>query len=146
MVKAASRRSTRPTASSRTTIDRVTAYAERVLAGVVVAGPHVRNACRRHLDDLERGHERGLIFDADASAKACAYFEEVLKLRMRWNVHTRDLTPKDRLFCEGRTYDIAGVIEIRRREGVEALGAARIDQGTTPWYRSCDCRAGRSCT
>lgn len=55
-------------------------YAEDVLAGVEVAGPHVRNACRRFLKDLEDGHERGLYFDGDAAQHAFDYFENVLML------------------------------------------------------------------
>lgn len=70
-------RKTQPTVSSE---DRTRAYAEAVVAGEFVAGPHVRNACKRHLLDLEKGHERGLYFDHAAAAEKIAYFEEVLKL------------------------------------------------------------------
>lgn len=42
-----------------------------------MAGPHVRNACRRHLDDLKRGD---LHFDEAAASKAIRFFEEKLKL------------------------------------------------------------------
>jgi phage terminase large subunit-like protein len=63
--------------TSSSTIDRATAYAASVIAGHVVAGPHVRNACRRHLDDLER---KELAFDEAAAAKAIRFFEEKLKL------------------------------------------------------------------
>jgi len=57
--------------------DRATAYAEAVLAGEIVAGPHVRNACRRHVDDLGRDD---LKFDADAAARALRFFETKLFL------------------------------------------------------------------
>ena len=60
--------------------DRTSEYAEGVLAGEFVAGPHVRNACRRHLDDLAKGAERGLWFDHDAADRAFRFFEGVLKL------------------------------------------------------------------
>ncbi len=40
-------------------LDRVNTYARAVLDGVEVAGPHVRNACQRHFDDLAQAHERG---------------------------------------------------------------------------------------
>lgn len=60
--------------------DRTTAYARAVVSGEIVAGPHVRNACRRHLDDLEHGHERGLFYDLAAAKKIWNYFEGVLKL------------------------------------------------------------------
>ena len=58
--------------------DRTRAYAEAVLAGEIVAGPHVRNACRRHLDDLKRTD--GIRFDPDAADYAFNFFETVLHL------------------------------------------------------------------
>jgi phage terminase large subunit-like protein len=51
-----------------------------VVAGRVVAGPHVRNACRRHLDDLQRAGKRGLRWDLPAAAKALGFFRDVLRL------------------------------------------------------------------
>jgi phage terminase large subunit-like protein len=60
--------------------DRATAYALDVTAGKIVAGPHIRNACRRHLDDLEFGAERGLVWDVEAAQRVWDYFEQVLKL------------------------------------------------------------------
>lgn len=63
------------TASSE---DRTSAYAQAVVDGEIIAGPHVRNACRRHLADLER--DDGIYFDFDAADEAFAYFETVLKL------------------------------------------------------------------
>lgn len=60
--------------------DRTRAYAEAVVSGEIVAGPHVRNSCRRHLLDLEKGAERGLWFDVEAADEAFRYFETVLKL------------------------------------------------------------------
>lgn len=63
--------------TNSSTIDRVTAYAESVLSGAIVAGPHVRNACRRHLDDLKR---TDIQFDADAASRGIRFFEERLRL------------------------------------------------------------------
>jgi phage terminase large subunit-like protein len=60
--------------------DRTKAYAEAVVAGEIVAGPHVRNACRRHLLDLKEGGKRGLVFDIGAAEYAFNFFETVLKL------------------------------------------------------------------
>jgi phage terminase large subunit-like protein len=60
--------------------DRTKAYADAVIAGEIVAGPHVRNACRRHLADLEKGSERGLWFDHAAAERVFGFFENVLKL------------------------------------------------------------------
>ena len=66
-----------PRATSR---DPVTAYARKVVAGKIIAGPHVRDACRRHLKDLEQGPERGLFFDLDAVDRALGFFRDVLVL------------------------------------------------------------------
>ncbi|MDO2717625.1 hypothetical protein Q2V40_27590, partial [Escherichia coli] len=37
-------------------------YAERVVAGEIVAGEFVRLACQRFLDDLKYGEEQGIYF------------------------------------------------------------------------------------
>ena len=68
----APRKTTRPNLTSGkgpSGVDPVLAYAEDVLAGRIIAGPHVRNACRRHLDDLRRGGERGLVWDLAAALR-----------------------------------------------------------------------------
>lgn len=61
-------------------VDRATDYAQRVLAGEIIAGPHVRNACGRHLRDLREGPARGLTWSVAKAADAIAFFEEVLYL------------------------------------------------------------------
>lgn len=68
------------TTSSLAQTDRATAYAEAVVAGELVAGPHIRNACRRHLKDLQDGHERGLTYDAAEAAKVIRFYETKLRL------------------------------------------------------------------
>lgn len=47
---------------------------------------------------------------------------------VRWSSFTAGLTPKDRLTCDGRTYDIAGIKEGQgRRQWFEITAAARSD-------------------
>jgi phage terminase large subunit-like protein len=46
----------------------------------VVAGPHVRAACQRHIDDLEHGPGRGLTFDLAKVERAIGFFRDVLRL------------------------------------------------------------------
>ncbi|MER9188658.1 terminase large subunit [Mesorhizobium australicum] len=60
--------------------DPVDAYALDVCEGRIVAGPHVRNACRRHLNDRAHGHERGLIWDRAAALDVINFFPDVLRL------------------------------------------------------------------
>jgi len=59
---------------------RVLAFARSALAGDIVAGPDVRNACKRHLNDLELGSVRGLVWDQAAADRAIGFFEDVLCL------------------------------------------------------------------
>lgn len=71
---------TRTSTSSIAPTDRATAYAVGVLSGEYVAGPHVRNACRRHLDDLAGAAERGLHYDLAAAEHVWGFFESVFRL------------------------------------------------------------------
>ncbi|TVO75129.1 terminase large subunit [Sedimenticola selenatireducens] len=60
--------------------DEATEYAHAVVSGKTIAGPHVRDACQRHLNDLEIGHERGLVWSIDHVNWAIGYFRDVLCL------------------------------------------------------------------
>lgn len=60
--------------------DRVTQYAKDVVAGQIIAGPHVRAACKRHLTDLVEGPKRGLVWDLAAATRAIEFFHDVLRL------------------------------------------------------------------
>lgn len=71
---------TRPPTDTSRTDDRVAAYCRAVQAGEIIAGPHVRHAAQRHLDDLLVGHLRGLVWRQDLADRAIGYFEDVLKL------------------------------------------------------------------
>jgi phage terminase large subunit-like protein len=60
--------------------DPCTQYAKDVEAGRIIAGPHVRDACKRHLDDLVTGADRGLEFDVDAADRFLSFCGSVLRL------------------------------------------------------------------
>ena len=72
--------SRRTSATNSSTTDRAAAYAKAVVDGKIIAGPHVRNACRRHLDDLKNGTARGLRYDHALADRALRFFETKLKL------------------------------------------------------------------
>jgi phage terminase large subunit-like protein len=61
-------------------VDRATDYAKRVLAGEIIAGPHVRDACGRHLRDLAEAPARGFTWSPERARDAIAFFEEILCL------------------------------------------------------------------
>jgi hypothetical protein len=54
--------------------------AKDVTSGKELAGPDIRNACQRHLRDLESCHARGLHWDVEAAQRSIDYFAKVLKL------------------------------------------------------------------
>lgn len=60
--------------------DRATAYAKAVVSGSRLAGPDIRAACKRHLNDLEHAPKRGLTWNLKAAVRAMAFFEHVLCL------------------------------------------------------------------
>lgn len=55
-------------------------YAEAVLSGFIVAGPLVRAAAQRHLDDLKHGAARGLFWKPEEALRAIEFFADVLML------------------------------------------------------------------
>jgi phage terminase large subunit-like protein len=61
-------------------LDRASAYARAVLDGDIIAGPHVRNTCRRHFSDLDVGRDRGIFFDLAKAQRIVDFFEKKLKL------------------------------------------------------------------
>ncbi|MDF3686069.1 phage terminase small subunit P27 family, partial [Enterobacter hormaechei] len=71
------KKKTRSTSSS---VDPATRYAMDVVSGKEIAGPDIRNACKRHLKDLESCHARGLFWDTEAAQRAIDFFAKVLKL------------------------------------------------------------------
>jgi phage terminase large subunit-like protein len=75
-----SRKTTRKTSSTNAIGDPTTQYALDVAAGRIVAGPHVRHACRRHLDDLKNGPKRRLKWDIAAAKWTMDFFRQVLRL------------------------------------------------------------------
>lgn len=67
-------------APSASSADPATQYALDVAAGRIVAGPHVRDACARHLRDLEEGPARGLTWDPAAAQRFADFCREVCRL------------------------------------------------------------------
>ena len=55
------------------------AYCEGVISGEIVACKLIVQACQRHVDDLEHGHERGVWFDEVAATTWIVFFETFLR-------------------------------------------------------------------
>lgn len=60
--------------------DPVLDYATQVLNGSIIAGPHVRAACARHLRDLEHARARGWVWNLDKALYRIAFYETFLRL------------------------------------------------------------------
>ena len=73
-------------------------------------------ASKRDVSDSER------VASAEVSAEIGTRFQ------IRWDSAWSDLNPKDRVVYDGRTYDIVGVKELGRREGLEISAIARADE------------------
>lgn len=74
------RKTPSPTSAFKFPVDEATAYAQAVVAETEMAGPHVRNACARHLKDLQSGHERGLVWSPGHVERVLKFFRKVLVL------------------------------------------------------------------
>lgn len=61
-------------------IDRTTHYAKRVHAGKIMAGPLVRLACDRHLNDIENQEKLGIEWRKNLAARAIDFFTQCLRL------------------------------------------------------------------
>lgn len=60
--------------------DLATLYACAVLDGKITAGHFVREACARHLRDLDSGADRNLRFNVDKAKRHCGFFPAVLSV------------------------------------------------------------------
>lgn len=101
--------------------DRTLAYAQDVVDGKVIAGPHVRNACRRHIDDLKRTD--GIRFDLDAAERAIGFFETVLKLS------DGQFDGKPFTLHPSQAFIIGSLFGWKRADGTRRFHRAYIEQG-----------------
>jgi phage terminase large subunit-like protein len=113
----------RPTRRQPISDDPATHYAQAVVAGDIIAGPHVRASCARHLRDLETGHERGLTWSIDAATRALGFFPDVLRLSegqfegTPFNLHP------------AQAFIVGSVFGWKRADGSRRFRRAYVEQG-----------------
>lgn len=91
---------TKTPAKSSLTDDPATAYARAVESGEIIAGPHVRDAARRHLDDLVTAGSRGLVWDTDAAERFYDFCRTCLRLSEgQFEGIPLELEPSQKFIC-----------------------------------------------
>lgn len=108
--------------AARRSGDDVTAYALDVVAGDIVAGPHVRAACQRHLNDLETGHERGLWFDVEAARDFFEFCEALCTVLVDGATAPLILSPAQR-------FKYGSLFGWKRDDGWRRFQTAYIEEG-----------------
>lgn len=103
--------------------DPATQYALDVTAGRVVAGPHVRHACRRHLDDLRRGAARGLRWDVGAVTYTVGYFRDVLCLA------AGEFEGKPFVLEPSQCFIVGNLFGWKRADGTRRFRTGYVEQG-----------------
>ena len=109
------------------------AYCRGVQGGEIPAGKWVKLATRRHLEDLETGHTRGIWWDQEAADHALDFFKLLRHSKGKWNDGEFVLSPWQ-CFIVGclfgwkradgtRRFRIA-FIEVPRKQGKTTLAAA----------------------
>lgn len=67
------------------------------------------------------------VSDRERIASAEVAAEITTRFVVRWDSSYSDVNAKDRLVCEGVTYQISGTKELGRHEGIEISSARRND-------------------
>lgn len=114
--------SSKRTSSSAPT-DRGTQYALDVAAGRIIAGPHVRNACRRHLKDLKDGHKRGLRYCTETADRAVRFFETKLRL------NGGQFEGRPFILAPSQAFKVASLFGWLRADGSRRFRRAYIEEG-----------------
>lgn len=112
--------SDKPKKQRKKNICAVKAYARAVVSGRIVAGRLVKLACKRHLDDLETGKERGLIWDAAAAQHAIAFFSHLRHSTGEWANQPFDLQA-------WQTFVIGSLYGWKRTDGLRRFRTAYVE-------------------
>jgi phage terminase large subunit-like protein len=91
----------------------VRTYARAVIQGKITAGKLVKLACKRHLDDLKNGKERGLVWDGAAALHAITFFSHLRHSTGEWADQPFELLPWQ-IFVIGSLYGWKKLDGLRR--------------------------------
>jgi len=95
----------------------------------------VRDACQRHLADLEHGHKRGLVYNADQAKRAIGFFKDLLHLNggEAWNGKTgrasRGFEGKPFALEGWQAFIVGSLFGWQRKDGFRRFRTAYIETG-----------------
>jgi phage terminase large subunit-like protein len=110
---------------------RVDRYAEQVESRQIIAGPYVRLACDRHLEDRTKaarksGHPLSFFFHIEAADHIIDFFEKVLRLPDTLD-DEGDAVPF--LLTPANTFIVGGVFGWKQRTGYRRFREAYVEMG-----------------
>jgi phage terminase large subunit-like protein len=109
--------------------DPASTYAAAVLAGEIIAGPLVRAACQRHLNDLEHGHERGLVWDPEAAAYAMEFIGYLRLPEGEVDDDTGEVKGNPFVLYPAQQFIVGSLFGWYRRDGERRFRTAYIEMG-----------------
>lgn len=119
----------RKTTSASSSVDPVTRYALDVTAGTIVAGPHVRAACQRHLDDLENCKGRGLTWHPEAVDRVIQFFAKVLTVEIEYDDDGETHSEAVPFVLQPSQCFIVGSLFGWKKNGIRRFRRGYIEQG-----------------
>lgn len=120
--------------------DPVTKYAVDVVSGVIVAGPHVRNACQRHINDVETGKKRGLVWNPKIKTKnsydpdnevdrIISFYKNILSVEVEYDEDGESYSKAVPFVLEPSQAFIVGSIFGWKRRGLRRFRRAYVEIG-----------------
>jgi phage terminase large subunit-like protein len=101
-----------------------------VCEGRIIAGPHVRNSCKRHLDDLEHGHERGLSWDISEVERVIGFFRDVLTIEVEYTDEEGETVSEAAPFIleSSQAFIVGSLFGWKNRHGLRRFRRAYVEE------------------
>lgn len=95
-------------------------YANRIIDGEIAACKWVRLACRRFVDDLNHGHERGLVFSPEKAQDILDYYDLTPHIKGEWA--GQPIVPSD-----WQTFALVNIYGWLREDGLRRFRTVYIE-------------------
>jgi len=111
--------------------DPATQYALDVTYSRIIAGPHVRDACKRHLTDLEIGLDRGLSWDVAEVNRVIGFFKDVLTVEIEYTDEDGESVCEAVPFIlePSQCFIVGSLFGWKNKQGLRRFRRAYIEEG-----------------